>query len=86
MYIEREKNSKVNRYNIIFSSYRDMVREIETLGEFIKWHKFTIFIETAEDFECVATNFCDTILVDRTNGNHIAKVLTDNQLHFRFFD
>lgn len=86
MYIEREKNSKVGRYNIIFANYRDMLREIETLGEFIKFHKFSIFIETDEDFECVATDFCDTILVDRLQGKPIAKVLSDNQMSYKYFD
>lgn len=86
MYIEREKNSIVGRYNIIFANYRDMLREMETLGEFIKFHKFAIFIETDEGFECVATDFGDTILVDRLQGKLIAEVLSDMQIPYKYFD
>lgn len=85
MLIEKEKNSRTKRYNITFTSYEEMKQEINSLVDFITYHKFTIFIDLEYDYQCVATDFCDTILVDRRYGEPVANALESRKIPYRFF-
>lgn len=87
MHIEKDK---MGVYNIFFDSYKECEEDIDLCGAIITWKKFSIFIEhiidDIEDYECVATTFCNNILIDRRFEKSIGNLLSNNQISYHYFD
>lgn len=86
MRIEKDKRGM---YNIFFDTVKELKADISLLSQLMIFRPFTIWLvpETHmdEDYECIATVFCDNILIDKKYEKIIGNELSMNHLPYRYF-
>lgn len=85
----RLEKDKCGVYNIYFNTLRELDFDISLFGEIFMYRRFSIWLaremDMDEDFDCIATVFCDNILVDKKYDKIIGDELSKYSLPYRYF-
>lgn len=86
MKIEKDK---FGMYNIFFDTVKQLIKDMPILSQLMIFRRFTIWVRPEthmdEDYECIATVFCNNILIDKKYDKIIGDELSINGLPYRYF-